>query len=363
MSKRFEARLASLPQQPREITQSSLTATPSREQLSPQVSFGQVLEATYKELTRTQEVMPRKKRFSRRITAIGLGTSNGVREQNFQELFPGLVLRRLEADEIHSGLPEIDARSKAISAARRERKKRSVVRDVLSTKHRKQHREEIEKNGKGLSNPYVSLDAVNVIPHVDAMNNVTFVQVGKPEREANEKGIDVATLIQNRFADLAKMAQENNWSSIPYLIEMATYIHNPIRRGKYNAYSVRKAVVMLDPHVIAYIASPEGFAQYQKLSEEPDKPNKPVLTKVAGGMKLETFEKMGAIQYVTGKAHELLEQSVPDDLKQRRFDRALRLAEGKLDLGFMRTYFSKYRLSDEQKRAGWTQHQNQPINY
>lgn len=362
MLKRFEAGQRP-PQQPREINPSSFTAPISRESATL-TSYGSLIEAAYKELSVTKVVMPTKKRFLRPIGTVGLGTTNGIRENDFKEQFPGLAMRRLEAHEQHTGKPEIDARSKSVSAAQIERRRRSIFLDILNPLHLQQHRAEIAEKGKGMANPYVGLDAVNAIPEVTQDGRIEYVYVGKPEREAEAKGVDVATLIQDRFAHLAQLAQENNWPSIPYIIEMATHIHNPRgRRNKYDASSVRKAVVMLDPEVIAYIATPEGFAQYQQLSQEADKPAKPILTKVAGGMKLETFEKMGAIQLVTGKPYEFLQQSVPDELQEKRYDRALRLAEGKPDIGFLREYFNRYPLSRRQKRAGWRERQNQPVAY
>lgn len=303
--------------------QSSETAISPRTEKAP-ILFTTLLDATRQELIQESvRQMPKKTRFSLGIGlhVAGIASDNGIREEDFRRNFPALSLRRLVGEEQHTGNPFLDAKSKALSAAQ------------IQRNERRSHpiRERFKEHHWWRVNPIVGLDEVNAIPTIQD-GQIVFQRVGKPERV--HAGREMET-VQERFASLARMAQENNWPSVPYIIEMATYIHNSSRRDtSRDAYSVRQMVVLLDPEKLAYLATPEGFAQYQLEAAK----TYPPLAKTAGGIKVETFQEMGVIQYMTQNPDELTSQNWTQTNQQKAFQKAHILAAGKLHLGLLQEY-------------------------
>lgn len=296
-----------------------------------QIPFSSLLKATCLELQKSVRVIPSRKIFTAYPFNIGLhvagiASTNGIREEDFRRNFPNFTLRRLTSNEAHTTDPFLDARSKALSAAANERQ------------DRKAHpiRKRLIERQFWKANPIVGLDAVNAIPTVQQDGHIGFTRIGKPERVST--GHEIQT-IQERFATLAKMAKDNNWPSVPYVIEMATYIHNARRQNQaYDAYSIRNMVVLLDPEKLAYLATPEGFAKYQSLAET----TLPMLSKTAGGMKIETFRELGVIQYITEDPIELALGNLTQTDQQKAYKKAEILALGKLDIHLFGEYTSLF---------------------
>ena len=321
---RSEAR-HSLPLHPQLISRDS--ATLPREQISSQIPFPTVLALAASELHETRFVPKRVARpFGFGLHAVVIASDNGIRTEDFHHHFPDLPLLRIPGVEAHEGEVFADAKSKAVSA-------------VAVAKNGRRERPSEERKYLGMlrkANPFIGLDAMNAIPQLQKDGSVKFVRVGKPERET--KGIEMLA-IQQRFASLARLAKDNGWPSVPYIIEQANYVKSARRSdSKYDAFSLRQMVILLDPEKLAYLATPEGFAQYQQTALK----SYPPLEKTAGGMKIEAFADLGLIQYMTHDPSELLSMQFDKTDQERAQKRSEVLAAGLFDRSLFTEYQSKF---------------------
>lgn len=323
-----EARPIGLPLQPRNID-SRISAFPPCERNDVQLPFDTVIAAAAQGLSQTQRKMPEEKRLSLiGIHSMSVTSGNSIRTDHFLANFPSVGFHRIEGVEAHTGDVLEDAKSKAITATDAYLAHRRTLKSFVRRLKREEEFYRI--------NPFNGPDALNAIPQAKPDGSFDkFVRVGKPERETPGREDEA---IRERFASLAKMAQENNWPSIPYIVEQGTYIHNTKRKDdKYDAHSVRQSVILLNPAGLAFLATPEGFALYKNTALESD----PLLVKTAGGMKIEAFKKLGIIQASTHDPKELITMQFTSD-QQAEYERAESLALGILDIDLIKEYKSKF---------------------
>lgn len=332
MNKRFEAGLRP-PLQPRNI-ESSLAASSLRPENISIIPFHVVTDAVIAELNKDAYVMPSEQKVphSFRIgkPTVVLATTNGIREEDFKKKIPHAQLRRIPFEEEPTADSFLAAKSKADSAA-------SYESDHRSMNHIPAKLREIRQRGLWQAPITVGLDEINAIPQLQPDGTIQFVQLGKPDREAPGEELE---LIRTRLATLSQMALKNEWPAIPMIIEMTHYLRNTSRRGRdgrFDAYSTKRIAIMLDPTVLAYLSTPEGYLEYLQLSLA----SSPQLTQTAAGMKREVFEKTGAILFISDDPAEIASMQFDPSKQAKKASLADRLAKGKLHPRLMNEYIAK----------------------
>lgn len=231
------------------------------------------------------------------------------------------VIRVPKAEEWHTKDVVVDATSKAVDAAR-------ILQE--STDEHNTLRRDVRNR------PHVTMatDQLNAIPvvvddPVTGVPRVYFERVGKP---INEETSPIES-IRQRFQQMAATAKEFGWSSIPYIIELATVIHNPTDPEN-NAVSVQKSVVFLSVEGMQHLAT-DRFEEYL------DRVNKQFdVHQIAGGLELQILEDMGMIVFITGTPSEVQTAGFPPHQRVAAKEHAYSLALGDADKYLVKDYFA-----------------------
>lgn len=234
------------------------------------------------------------------------------------------VVRIPEAVEWHTENVILDATSKAVDASR-------VIREL---------EDDSRRDVKNRLHVTMATDQLNSIPVVvqdplTGLSSVHFERVGQPMNE----DIDPLESVRNTFAQLALTARKYNWSTVPYIIELATVIHNP--NDPYNnAISLQKSVVFLSTDKLLSLAT-DRFDEYvTRAAEQGGKVNgKSAITGMSGGFELQTLEDMGVIEFITGTPKELYPTIFPPEQRPEAKSHAYSLALGDADKFLVREYF------------------------
>lgn len=133
---------------------------------------------------------------------------------------------------------------------------------------------------------FAANDVLNKEPTV-IDGQVVFNAVGKPDGETQEEKVNV---VKNRFKNWAEIVDTYALTEFPYVIESTMYLHNPIKSEERDGYITKKAGVWLTPEIVKYLATEEGFHEYEQAVEAKGYD----ITQIAGGVDLLTIRDMKA---------------------------------------------------------------------
>ncbi|HXS14634.1 MAG TPA: hypothetical protein VN711_00725 [Candidatus Saccharimonadales bacterium] len=341
--KRFEAGQRP-PQQPRE-QQGRLTALPSRardffsrrhhpsfeqtlQAITPRPVFDDavVLNVTREEFSRVHTSLPQEPTFPQTLRIIAPGMENGVKNRRLREIIPkGVAIERFpQAEEEHNLDTVADGLSKARSAA--------MLADAREDLRRPVRKGELVSIGVDVLTDAFVHDA----------KGARYERLGKPESIAE---------VRELFLNAHNVVQADHLSGYPYMTEVATVIHNPFYPNR-DAWTVRRALVILSPQLLEYLATPEGFAEYQERARiilnclhQPTDHDKTILN-TAGGFVIEAFREMmegKGIQTVITDPNEL----TPANMLHKPFDedayrQAESIAQGHADEALIHDYCQRF---------------------
>ena len=345
MSKRFEARLASLPQQPREITNGSITAPSSRERnaskllpLTATEEFRTGNEGLFAAVRGELSQVYRKKpeviqlpNDPEQVVTITIASGNSKKTDDLLQQISNHtlnVIRIPEADEWHTKDPVVDATSKATDAE-----------DYLQNKMAEG---DVRREVRNRPHLIIANDALNAIPvitnhPITQMPMISFERMGKPKSEHTEDSVES---VRRMFQNMADLAEKHHWKSVPYLIELATAIHNPLDPDN-NGVSLQRSAVFLSVDGLRHLATDKFDDYLAAVKEQAGKANgKADVTEIAGGLEFLVLDKMGMVEFVSGTAKEIETAGFPPIQRQDAKDHAYDLALGTSDKKLLQEYFA-----------------------
>lgn len=280
--------------------------------------------ATRMELGKTMYHMPsvRLQHQPNESITVAIASNNNIKVSRMKELVSAHnvdVVRIPEAAEWHTRDSVIDATSKAIDAANIILTSEDVSRrDVRTRPHVTMATDQLN------SVPVIAEDPITHLP------TIQFERLGKPSSE----GVDPRESVRQTFQQLATLAHDNHWAAIPYIIELATVIHNP-KDPHNNAVSVQKSAVFLSTEGMMHLAT-DRFEEYlQRVGE-----TRFDIANISGGLELKVLEEMGMIQLVSGTAQEVHTVGFPPEQRPEAHRHAYSLALGHADEKLVRDYFT-----------------------
>ncbi|HYK08926.1 MAG TPA: hypothetical protein VEW42_05495 [Candidatus Eisenbacteria bacterium] len=235
------------------------------------------------------------------------------------------VIRIPEAQEWHTENVIVDATSKAVDAAR-----------IIAMSE-----EDSRRDVRNRPHVTMATDQLNAIPVIvddpsTHLPSLAFERIGKPQNERVEKPLET---VRKTFQQLALTAAVYNWTTIPYLTELATVIHNP-QDPMNNAVSLQKSLIFLSVDGVASLAT-DRFDEYvARAAEQASKVNgKEDITGISGGFELQVLEDMGIIQFITGTPSEVYPDGFPPTQRLEAKSHAYSLTLGDADKFLVREYF------------------------
>ncbi len=343
MIPRFEAGLRP-PLQPRELTTGSIAAHPSRERnasrLVPFIATevfrtGKegLFAAVRSEVARAGMQIPETPipHDANHIQAVAIASGNNKKTDDLLQQISNHQLRieRFpEADELHSKIEEIDAASKAIDAHNyiQLRMDEADVRRQIRTE----------------SYVVIANDQVNAAPTivehpVTHLPVVTFENLGKPKTDDPENPTE---FVRSTLQHMVDLAERYDWETVPYIIKLATVIHNPLDPD-HNAVSLQRSAVFLSVDGLKHVAS-DRFDEYVALVEKQagHANGKSGVTDIAGGLEFRVLEQMGLVEFVSGTADEIKTEGFPPAQRPDAHDHAYNMALGTSDKELIRKYFT-----------------------
>lgn len=277
------------------------------------------------ELARTELFIPQEIHLPKdpqETIIVGIASNNNIKIERMKELVSAhnLDIHRVpEAEEWHTKNVILDATSKAVDAAR-------IIRES---------EDDVRREVRNRAHVTMATDQLNAIPVVvdDPFTHeqrIHFKRLGKP---SNPENLDALESIRQTFKDLSTLSHIYNWQTVPYLIELATVIHNPADPDN-NAVSVQKSVVFLSPEGIDHLAT-DRFDEYvSEVGKTFDIKN------IAGGLEVKVLEQMGIVHHITGTAEEAISLPFPAQREEAK-EHAHELALGHADEKLVREYFGE----------------------
>lgn len=262
------------------------------------------------------------------LTTVGIASGNNHKVDSMLSEISNhqlAVVRIPEAQEWHTQDVILDATSKAISAA-----------DFLQNTDDNTRREVRTR-------PFVTManDQMNAIPvmsehSVTHLPIIAFERHGKPQREYAENPTES---VRQTFQHMADLAEKYHWKSVPYLIELATVIHNP-QDPDNNALTLQKSAVFLSPEGLKHLAT-DRFDEYVALVQEHvGKTNgKAGVTDIAAGLEFGALDQMSMIDFVSGTPSEIESAGFPPEQREYAKAHAYSLALATPDQRIIRDYF------------------------
>lgn len=269
---------------------------------------------------------------------VAIASNNSIKTSELHRIFQTagdgnlVVVRVPEADEIHAQDVFLDATSKAEDAVR--------VLHIVEDDNRRDVK----------TRPYVTVavDQLNSIPAYKqdpetGIYALTFQRHGKP---TGNDTISPVEQIHQTFQDMAHMAYAHQWPSVPYLIELATVIHNP-QQPHDDAVSIQKSVVFLSREGLFDLAFGKGrFEEYvtrangilQRLNNGQEG-NTSDVTRISSGIELQALKDMGVVSFITGTPSEVASAGFPQQRPEAE-EHAYRLALGHADERLLQDYFT-----------------------
>ncbi|HEX7042751.1 MAG TPA: hypothetical protein VF189_05870 [Patescibacteria group bacterium] len=302
------------------------------------------LNAVKKELLDIVEpTVPNERLFStpNEPTTVAIASGNDTKIKEFIRVVSehANVINIPEAEETHTLSTLHDALSKGISAA-----------EIISQSEDTSRRE--VKNRHHLT---IATDALNKIPtkkidDTTGLTQITYQPLGKPNNLRNKEDAPLSReeqekSVQLMFGNLAKMAKENNWETIPYVTESTTIMYNP-KDPKNYSHSTQKSSIFLSPTGVTHLATDEGFMEYKEKAKELGFD----ITKTAGGFELDALDQLGYVKYITGTASDIEKRinlkKFPDQRENAK-EHAYAIAKGSVDAKLVGKYFENNNTGDE----------------
>lgn len=330
------------PLRPREITSSSITAPSSRERnasrLLPFTSTEEfrtgnegLFAAVRGELSQSIHYIPKVELSSNyeQPTTVGIASGNNRKiDSMLEKIAPHQlsVTRIPEAEEWHTKDAIVDATSKAVDAAR-------IIQNTEDDERRNIR-----------TRPHVTIanDQLNAIPVITThpvthLPIVSFKRLGKPKNDIPENPLES---IKTTFQNMADLAEKYKWKSVPYIIELATVIHNPADPNN-NAVSLQKSAVFLSLDGTQHLAT-DRFDEYvtrvTQLLDDSQKGS--AIAHIAGGLEFQILNDMGIVEFVSQSSDEISTIGFPPSQKQEAKDHAYRLALAHADEKLIQEYFT-----------------------
>lgn len=329
----FEARPMSLPLQPRNFESRqpailSRTEIPFTSTEKFRTGTEGLFTAVKAELATTRHYVPEASPFPKdpnQVLVVAVASNNNRKIDSIIghiSNHPVDIIRIPEAEEMHTKDTIIDATSKALDAVRVINESQDDVRREVRTR------------------PFVTIanDQLNSIPVIfedpaTHMPTIRFERLGKPQNDEHENPVDA---VRETVQKLTEAAQTHDWKSIPYIIELATVIHNP-KDPDDNAVSVQKTVVFLSRDGLRQLST-DRFDEYvEKVSQKYD------ITAIAGGLELQVLGGMGIVEFISGTISEIEPNGFPPLQRPEATEHAISLALGTADARLIEDYFGDRR--------------------
>lgn len=306
-------------------------------------NYDALLRATQSELADTVFVVPDNPyAHNTEPITVAIASGNSIKNEEMERLLTPhevLIHRVPEAEEEHTLNIVVDATSKAIDAVRHIHESTDDARRAI----RKQ--------------PFLTIanDVLNAVPVIarngaTGLNEITFKRMGKPNNLKHEDGSAYSLgqqleSVRQTFQQMSELAAAHGWDRIPLLAEIATIIHNP-QDPKTDALSTQRSSLFLSPEIVAYLATPEGFAEYLYRMGQ----NQRDITKIASGIEFRTVTEMmqekGLAPYITGSSSDITKNAFAPQ-REAAEHHALRIALGHADERLIAAYFGNKSPKEE----------------